>query len=322
MRDYRSFHDSLLEPDWKIRIARCWPQVVSTSASIIAVIGIVVSLFIVDDKNDTELLYATELSLFSLFLLGYVIFSEYRYARKARYAEAMASIHSAIHILRDYQCDFNSICEDHDCKNALSSVVTAFANAFSLVTGTHCRSCIKTIETRNISQSEFNSLTPQEQIEYLYVATFCRDRASANNENESDNYIHPLSSNTDFLVLYNDVSERRYFSNDINKEDGYQNSSHQANKKLPYRSTIVWPIRKLMYAQDRQNEKEQIILGYLCVDSARMKVFREDYDFEMGATVADALFLFLKSYHNYLKSKNKNNKSENHQKKLRKKKKR
>ena len=75
---------------------------------------------------------------------------------------------------------------------------------------------------------------------------------------------------------------------------------------LPYRSTIVWPIRKLVYPQDGEDgnrlNHEQDIIGYLCVDSARQKVFRNDYDTQLGAIVADSVFIFLKRYHEYLQN--------------------
>ena len=113
-----------------------------------------------------------------------------------------------------------------------------------------------------------------------------------------------INGNTDFLELYLNFEKRMYFSNNIPHEKGYSNSSFQINKKLPYSSTVVWPIRKLVYVQDKKADEllnqEQDIIGYLCVDSARRNVFQEGYDFEMGAIIADALFVFLKGYHTYL----------------------
>jgi hypothetical protein len=304
--DYRAHHDDRLKNDWVNRVKRYWPQIFNLLASFSAIIILIITVFGVEKKTTKELIFIIELSVFSISLFSFVIIQEFRYSRKARYSEAMYSVHSCIHFLRDFHCDFNSICKEIDCKHALSQVITSFANAFSLVTGTHCRACIKTIEIRNKTQEQFQSINdPKERVKYLYVTTFCRDSASALGKSADDEYTHPINGNTDFLELYLDVNKRMFISNDLNSEKGYQNSSLQANKELPYRSTIVWPIRKLVYKQDIEMKKgifnqEQDIIGYLCIDSASRNVFLKRYDFEMGAIVADALFIFLKNYHAYL----------------------
>lgn len=311
MQDYRSTHDARLRiNDWKQRIVRYWPQLISLFASFATIIALIVAIFNVTDKATLSVMYAGELSLFSLFLMGYVIYQEYRFSRKARYAEATYSIHSCVHFLRDYQFDLERLREPVECKRALSKVVTALANAFSLVTGTHCRACIKTLEIRDISQEQFKKMTdPQERFKHLYVTTFCRDEVTTTKraDNLTDNYAHHVVGNTDFRDLYLNAEKRIFFCNDLQACGGtYQNSSTQAlsaaGQKLPYRSTIVWPIRKLAYAQDKGEIDKQDIIGFLCVDSARRKVFRNDYDLEMGAIVADTLFVFLKTYHSSLKS--------------------
>lgn len=304
--DYRSLHDDLLKNSWTNRAERYWPQIINLCASFSAILLLFYAVFNINDPSDIELLYISLLSAFSIFLFFYVLYQEYRFSRKARYAEAMYSIHSGIHFLRDYQGDFENICDKGkiECKRRLSKVVTAFANAFSLVTGTHCRACIKTLELRDITQDKFKQLSTKDRATYLNVTTFCRDSSSARGENVDDKYTHPINGNTDFLELYLNFEKRMYFSNNIPHEKGYSNSSFQINKKLPYSSTVVWPIRKLVYVQDKKADEllnqEQDIIGYLCVDSARRNVFQEGYDFEMGAIIADALFVFLKGYHTYL----------------------
>lgn len=308
MKDYRILHDERLRvSDWGRRIVRYWPEFISLSASIVTIFSLFVVLFNFTERATLALIYTIELSLFSLFLIVYVISQEYRFSRKARYAEATYSIHSCVHFLRDLHFDLENIQKKVDCKQALSKVVTSFANAFSLVTGTHCRACIKTIEIRNISPEKFYTIIDKkEQVNYLFVNTFCRDTITANNHR--DEYIHPVISNTDFLELYLDIDKRFFFCNNIDVYKGtYQNSSAQSGKKLSYRSTIVWPIRRLVYGQDGGEKailnQEQDIIGFLCVDSGRRNVFRSNYDIELGAIVADSLFVFLKSYHNFIENK-------------------
>lgn len=308
MDDYRTLHDERLRiSDWGRRIVRYWPEVISLIASLITIISLVILVFNYNEKTTLSLIYTIELSSFSLFLIGYVIFQEYRFSRKARYAEATYSIHSCVHFLRDLHFDLESIQKKVDCKRALSRVITSFANAFSLITGTRCRACIKTLEIRNISPENFYKISDKkEQVNYLFIDTFCRDTVTVSNN--GDEYIHPVISNTDFLELYLDIDKRFFFCNNIDVYKGaYQNSSAQSGKKLSYRSTIVWPIRRLVYGQDCGEKailnQEQDIIGFLCIDSGSRNVFRNNYDIEFGAIVADSLFVFLKSYHNFIENK-------------------
>lgn len=37
----------------------------------------------------------------------------------------------------------------------------------------------------------------------------------------------------------------------------------------------------------------QDIIGYLAVDTMKIKAFRPEYDFDIGALLADALYIFL-----------------------------
>jgi len=46
--------------------------------------------------------------------------------------------------------------------------------------------------------------------------------------------------------------------------------------------------------------QKQDIIGYLCIDTNSRNVFRERYDMHLGGIVADALFIFLKNYYDFL----------------------
>lgn len=285
-----------------------WLIVLGTIASIAGITGLIIHVFDVKKKTGLELIYVTEITVFLVLLIVYVIIQEYRFLRKSRYADAMSSIHSCVHHLRDNH--FENIDKDRDCKKALEAVVTSFANAFSLTTLVHCRACIKLIEKRNKSDREFQKLKDvNERVKYLYISTFCRDAntSSLQSKKPIDSRVHPVNGNTDFSKLYLNVDERCFFNNDLSLLSNYQNSSMTAGKELPYRSTIVWPIRRTISRQDEDTKGifnlEQDIIGFLCVDSAKKNAFRKTYDFEMGAIVADSLFIFLKSYHKFLETK-------------------
>ncbi len=310
--DYRIDHQKRLKcQKWADRVKRYWPQFLAIFVDLLAIVTLIIFAFQIKNKTTLEQIYFYELSALVVFLLVYVIVQEYRYSRKARYSEAMFGLHSCIHFLRDFHFDLKNIQKDFDCKNALSDVITSLTNSFSIVTGTHCRGCIKMLEIRNKTLDDFQKINnPKERVKYLFVNTYCRDAQTAytkSDEDSSNIYVHPVIGNTDFLDLYLRTELRCFFLNNLSTLKGYQNSSLQKDdSELPYQSTIVWPIRKLVYEQDCKKHnpyilnREQDIIGYLCIDSSGRNIFRKRYDFEMGAIIADALFTFLKNYHNYL----------------------
>jgi len=300
--DYRNVHDNLINVPGRIR--RYLPQIVALVADIITIIAIFIAWFCVDNKPLKEIILTGVLAIIFGLILAYVIWQEYRYTRKARYAEATYSIHNCVHLLRDYYHEIETM-QEIDCKHYLTKVTTSLANAFSLVTATHCRATIETIQIINYSKDDFYKLSePRERVKYLFADTFCRDSISStsNSEEEIDFNLHPIGNNTDFRELYLNADMRFYYCKDtLTANPPYQSTAILTGGKLPYRSILVWPIRKMVFDQDKPCNnllnKKQDIIGYLCVDSARRDVFREDYDVELGAIVADSLFTFLKYYH-------------------------
>lgn len=68
---------------------------------------------------------------------------------------------------------------------------------------------------------------------------------------------------------------------------------------LPYRSTMVWPIRKITGPEEKREGQlfhKQDLLGFLCVDSYARKVFDPRYDFDFGALVADNFYMLFGAY--------------------------
>jgi hypothetical protein len=74
-----------------------------------------------------------------------------------------------------------------------------------------------------------------------------------------------------------------------------------------YRSTIVWPIRKILRDPNTARKLgaypfDQHILGFLCVDSALVNVFdpeqvsANNLDFNLGAPFADTLYHVLQPW--------------------------
>ena len=162
---------------------------------------------------------------------------------------------------------------------SLSQAMDELAKAFSIVTGTSCRACVKMIEiSEDIDIKKIKT-------EDIKVKTFCRTTGVKTGED-----LHPIAYNTDFSELFNRPDKRWFFGNDLPKLQQTQDYKNSADGwKERYRSTIVWPIRDY----DPQNTESPQLLGFLCVDSRSLTPFSEDFDYPLGAMVADVLRKYL-----------------------------
>ena len=176
-------------------------------------------------------------------------------------------------------------------QRALSDIATAFA----IATRTSCRASIKVL-----------SLVPnapmvgkKDIIRFLLVRTFARD--TLREEGDVEEQADYVSENTDFVELFNDPKESCFFENDLKKRmsQGQYRNSHLPTGyntqtdiwPLPYRSTIIWPIRRMKQTDSGRPEPD--LLGFLCVDSAARNVFVKRYDRDLGAAFADALYMYM-----------------------------
>lgn len=219
-----------------------------------------------------------------LLFLGWFI---HTYSRKARYAEAMRLVHSAVHDVRDIAGYLERCVRRTDAfspavlKHALQGCLDAAAMAFSMVTGARCRVCIKVVGGTSASTA--------------YVTTACRDKLSEQDQicrarDEKEGASHLISKNSDFNFLVHGGNSY-YLNGDIQGSHGYMNTSKSHYKdKLPYRSTIVLPIRRTFAVSSNTTTiQEPEVVGFLCIDSHSRFSFTEKYDVQMGAILADAL---------------------------------
>lgn len=211
---------------------------------------------------------------------------EFTYSRKARYAEAMAALHQVSHAVRDAQAAIG-IGNDGSFRLQVRAAVDAFSKAFSLVTGTDCRACIKTI----LVNEQTNPTT-------FLAEEFCRSSKGFPAQPKSCE----IRDNSDFYLLFT-YDRDFYLCNDLSKENPYNNTNWPTSssarkdffksKKHSYISTIVWPIRA-----PAQNDQPSII-GFLCVDSLTRGIFEPRYDKDFGAVVADMLYNLLSTYRDW-----------------------
>ena len=99
------------------------------------------------------------------------------------------------------------------------------SKAFSILTGSDCRCCVKTIDVQG---------------GVLGVETLCRQTDC----HEEDPF-HPIAHNSDFEYLYHNKGERWFLANDLPRlaaASDYRNTSKDWNKR--YRAAAIWPIRR------------------------------------------------------------------------------
>lgn len=223
-------------------------------------------------------------------LLAGFIYREFTSGRKYRIAHSISYLHNAIHIIRDnWQKIFpeRNGKKDLDKENAkeyIQKSLGEFENFFSTVTGSPCRTCIKAIV----------GFSP------LKVETFARSTSSACLTANEDTDNDKVDNNSEFYELVAN-RERFWHVEDVDSEKNYQNSHLEINskkkksKQLGYKTTFTWPIRKIKHGQSG-NDDELEIYGFLCVDSKVSGVFKERYDFDSGALIADFYYFLLRVY--------------------------
>lgn len=252
-----------------------------------------------------------------LFLLFFgTIIREYLTSRKEKYANINHHKHRCIHLTRDlttYLQENIATADPETVKKmvgmALQQIMNELAELYTLLTGTKCRATLKTVYSRNGK---------------LYVYAMARDGKSADTNKKKDKErqsgnLDPIEENVDFSYLYDDFgpNSRCFFCNDLTTKRNYRTSSfkvygnppenvsihdrwsqfvrHEKDWPLPYRSTIVWPVQqresRLLPLRDTLG-----CIGFLAIDSESRNVFREKWDFPIGATISDALFHPLKLY--------------------------
>jgi hypothetical protein len=195
--------------------------------------------------------------------------------RMARFADAAPHIHKVLHSLRDaafitilHGVDAN---HKHDFHDHLHASVDELEAAFRVITGTPCRICVKqTLPVKGENKVQVFDLIRSGSTQLSYTV-------------KNPDWVH---ENTDFSHIL-DGKGNHFFSNDLPnlQSSGKYLNSHPG---ATYKSTIVWPIRKLVTSSIDQ--RVQPFLGFLCVDSEDTDVFDPVLDFSIGAGIADTLY--------------------------------
>jgi len=265
--------------------------------TVASILGFGIAVFYYNAKP-TEYIYSVFLILCLICLLGYVLFQEYR--KLNRFAQSTIFVHYITHIIRDIlEKQKNTRSTDFDLKAINSFLLDPISTCFSILTGRSCRVCLKILKSEDSK---------------IVIETLGRDTVSTaiGKERKSPEVKHYLEENTDFNKLwYWEKGCSRYFlcNNllELYRDNRYKNSSFMLvgepkisdlvlgikivrEWKLPYKSTLVVPIRYIPDEAMHSEIEKQIIWGFLCIDCNSRKVFDPIYAPELAAAFADNLY--------------------------------
>ncbi|MCR4289488.1 MAG: hypothetical protein NUV86_04425 [Candidatus Scalindua sp.] len=314
---------------WRKRIRTRWPEWFSFTADTIAILTALYGASRLPQILSNYEAFFQIIIIYILFILLLIALAWqiHTFARKSRYAEALPYLHAIIHNTRDTVYNIHrNVTTSSDIKYKTILNLTFFSQAFSMITGTKCRASFKMtdaatdaeVEIASKQNSEYNELNLDK---HRYIArTYARDAESSMLCVQTDGTInHWLIANTDFKQLAYPLlpqTERFFIDKNLQKNPHYKSTSFDLYGKpkewkwkflgnqwsvwtLPYRSTMVWPIRKTTKPEEKREGQlfhNQDLLGFLCVDSYARGVFDERYDFDFGALVSDNFYMLFGAF--------------------------
>lgn len=198
---------------------------------------------------------------------------------------AAAQVHEVFHLIRD--AAFLRIVggDDADLRSLLASlgrIAMTTAAVFSATTDMPCRVTIKQLQLED---------------DVLHVLDLKRSAGKSR-----PGVLDKVEANSDFEAICSGA-EPFFFCNNLPAlaaAGTYRNSHASPGAALPYSSTIVWPIRKMLDDPSdalalKTLVEDQDILGFLCVDAKQPNAFSNE-DAQLGAAIADTLYAVLKPY--------------------------
>lgn len=137
------------------------------------------------------------------------------------------------------------------------------------------------------------------------VVNLCRDPEARNRDTDVYKEIeHTIIGNTPYSHILDNIKNRKdqlhYINQNINQNQEYRNTSKSAYTDgiLPYKSEIACPL--IRFGGEQTNYD---VLGFICLDSNREKVFNEKYDPKIIEHISDELYDLIVSRTHLLKQK-------------------
>lgn len=239
-----------------------------------------------DDPFRTTALLVAVLIFFVLSSVASIALSWIN-GEKAKYAEIIEHIHQSMHTIRDLDVyltsQINFLTESQvsiksKLQHDLSTVLDRLALAASIVSGT------RIVVTLNQAVIDNNQM----RIEVL-----ARDTASRPQwKHQDDVQVNHWVSNNTSLRQITVKAVNYYYNGQVHKSQDYESSFFEHWRKDPkYKSCMVFPIR----AKDEKDGEYQYC-GFLQMVSSSQKAMNLRYDSDLGAAIADSLYLVLLHY--------------------------
>jgi len=137
------------------------------------------------------------------------------------------------------------------------------------------------------------------------VENLCRDPQAKSRDTDAYKEIeHTIIGNTPYSHILDNIKTKKnqlyYLNQNINGNPEYRNTSRSAYTDgiLPYKSEIACPL--IRFGGEQTNYD---VLGFICLDSNREKVFNEKYDPKIIENISDELYDLIVSRTNLLKHK-------------------
>lgn len=231
-------------------------------------------------------LLVTMLAFFVLFA-AVSIGSAYTNGGKARYAETLEHLHQCAHAVRDLELFVISkpqLEAVNDVKNRLRhdlcTIADRLVTAYSMVTGARVQVTI--------------SFTRIEIGDKLGVYVQARDSSSRSQWAYRDDVsvVHLVEKNTALRSIVED-DVNYYHNGKVHKSPDYKSSYFEHwPKDARYRSILVFPIR----CSTGLAQRDERYCGFLQVESMAASAFNTRYDVDLGAAIADSLYMVLSTY--------------------------
>ncbi|MCI0688955.1 MAG: hypothetical protein L0Y54_17250 [Sporichthyaceae bacterium] len=261
---------------------------ISVIVTVLTPVASVATVFLLDAASPPAAILALYVCALTTGLLGMLFWQQQRYHREARYAAAMIPLRKAFESLGEASW---TVVEGHGSEDAflfrLQEALRFLAEAFSAITDTPCRACVKiTVVPGPID----DALSYDGDVQIVTLARSAEVEERLRLEQDR------VGNNTHFRRIFEgDVAY--FFSNNLPAliSKGYKNSHWDeqtiATGAFEYRATVVWPIARSRIVAQAPGRRQ--IIGFLCVDTLATDAFSETYDVPLGAAFAQALHLAL-----------------------------
>lgn len=212
--------------------------------------------------------------------------------QETRIAHASEGLHEAHHQLRDAAyLRYIANAPENVWKPVVEESLRAFAEALSVATGSRCHATIKKVGDPTGPGGRTSAPAKE-----LLVEDYLR---SSDRRPLKPAVPNTVGRNSDFRALFSsDDDTRCWYQGDLlNVDEALYDNPHwppnPTRRNVPYRATMVWPIRKVIQEGSAHTNREVYIHGFLTADSRRPHIFDYDQHFDLGAAYADHLLSIL-----------------------------